>query len=170
MLCTCLTVSAQNLKNFYRQAPHAEGALYFVLPQQMSEAKSQNGMLCESLSYDYTYLDSRDSVTLLLTLTTKEIFRADSLQIETPSGQSRKYGVQTLYYNPVKNCWECRIRTVIPYKEWEAMYHSVEPFALVFSSAESEERLRFSDKPSKWEKIRSRYVHLQDLIRLNKKP
>ncbi len=166
-ICVCLTASADKFEKFYRQSLHTEGLLYFVLPQQMA-VRGAKEISCAPLTYDYTCLDSRDSVSLLATLTTGEVFRPDSLHITTASGD-RSYPVEVIYYQPAKKQWECRLRVTIPREEWEAMFASTEPFVFEFSSPQSGARISFSDKPRKWPKVRSNFLRLQEMIRLNKK-
>ena len=163
----CLTASADKFEKFYRQSLHAEGLLYFVLPQKMAVLGAQE-ISYAPLTYDYTCLDSRDSVSLLATLTTGEVFRPDSLHITAVSCEI-SCPVEVIYYQPAKKQWECRLRVTIPYEQWEAMYASTEPFVFEFSSPQNGARISFSDTPRKWPKIRSNFLRLQEMIRLNKK-
>ena len=80
MLCVCLATTAQNPDRFCIQTLHPEGVLYFVLPRKMPE---MNGICRKPLYYDYTYLDARDSVSLLMTVTAGRPLVVDSLQITT---------------------------------------------------------------------------------------
>ena len=160
----CLTASADKFEKFYRQSLHDEGLLYFVLPQQMA-VRGAPEISCEPLIYDYTFLDSRDSVSLLITLTTNGVFRPDSLHI---AAGGISCPVEVIYYQPVKKQWECRLRVTIPYEQWEAMYTPTEPFVLEFSSLQNGARISFSDTPRKWPKIRSHFLRLLEMIRLNK--
>jgi hypothetical protein len=161
-----LTAPAGNFEKFYRQSLHAEGLLYFVLPQQMPCQQAGAGIPCEPLSYDYTCLDGRDSVSLLVTITSGEVFRPDSLHIAAGLSDGT-YPVEVIYYKPVKKRWECRTRIVMPYRQWEEMYRPEQPFRLEFSSTPGA-RACFSDSPRKWPKIRADFLRLQEMIKLNK--
>ena len=168
-LLLCLPMTAQNLGKFYKQALHSEGSLYFVLPQEMSELKIGKEQCCKPLSYDYTYLDARDSVTLLMTTVTKSLFKADSLSISFYVGEQRSYVTELIYCKSVKRGWECRIHCVLPYNDWKLMYQGAEPFTFTLFSKENNSRLSFSNKSGKWSEISTKFVRLQDIIRLNRK-
>ena len=43
----------------------------------------------KDLSYDYTYLDSRDSVTILMTITTSVPYKPDNIDITNNSGTQK---------------------------------------------------------------------------------
>ena len=73
VLFMALPLGAQNLKGFYVQKIHPDGLLYFVYPQKMAEMKGNMKLCRGSLLYDYTYLDARDSVTLLITVETNAV-------------------------------------------------------------------------------------------------
>lgn len=116
-LLSCVGGSAQDMKNFYRQAGHDEGTLYFVLPREMACCGAKPGGFSGSLSYDYTYLDARDSVTMLMTVATDGIFEADSVCFETVQG-AFGFGVEPIFRMAGKREWQSRLRCVVPYGLW----------------------------------------------------
>ncbi|MCC8170344.1 MAG: hypothetical protein LIP00_00885 [Parabacteroides sp.] len=160
--------TAQNLKSFYVQTVHPDGLLYFVFPRKMPEAKNGKAVSRAPLQYDYTYLDASDSVTVLLTVVTGPVFKCDSLCIGFASGEQKKAAASPIYCKPVKHGWESRIRSRLHRNDWEQLYQAEQPFTFTLSSAESDLRLRFGDQPRKWPQIRTRFVRLQEVIRLNK--
>ncbi len=166
-LLSCVGGSAQDMKNFYRQAGHDEGTLYFVLPREMACCGAKPGGFSGSLSYDYTYLDARDSVTMLMTVAADGIFEADSVCFETVQG-AFGFGVEPIFRMAGKREWQSRLRCVVPYGLWEEMYSASEPFVLRVFSSESGACLRFSDKGKIWKKIRPYFGKLQETIRLNR--
>lgn len=161
-------LGAQNLKGFYVQTMHPEGLLYFVYPQKMTELKGESKLCRGPLSYDYTYLDARDSVTLLFSVESNAAFSADSLFVELPDGGMHAYAIEMIYCEPHKNAWRCRLRCVLHYDEWEQMYRT-EPFTLTLFSVKDGTRVSFKDKSSVWSKVRARFARLQEVIRLNRK-
>lgn len=163
-----LPLGAQNLKGFYVQKIHTDGLLYFVYPQKMAGMK-ENMKLCRGpLSYDYTYLDARDSVTLLVTVETYAVFSADSLFVSLPDGSRHACAAEMIYCEPHKNAWRCRLRCMLPYGTWEQMYRD-KPFTLTLFSAKGGVSLCFKDKAGAWSKVCARFARLQEMIRLNRK-
>lgn len=168
ILLAGLPLGAQNLKGFYVQKMHPDGLLYFVYPQKMPEVKGGVKLCRGPLSYDYTYLDARDSVTLLVSVETNKAFRADSLFVDLPDGSRYACATEMIYCEPFKNIWKCRLRCVLPYGKWEQMYRT-EPFMLTLFTVKDNVRLCFKDKPGVWSKVRARFARLQEMIRLNRK-
>ncbi len=159
---------AQSLKDFYIQALHAKGKLYFVLPQKMNVAKEVKNFCAKSLSYDYTYLDSSDSVSILMTVTTNDVFKADSMIVSLSERTTMRYGVEIIYINPLKRGWESRVSCKITENDWQEMYQGEQPFKITFFSSGSSIRPAYLDKPSKWKKISSKFLKLQEMIRINR--
>jgi len=159
--------SAQNMKNFYRQTQHAEGTLYFVLPREMPCDETKSIEAAGPMSYDYTYLDARDSVAMLMTVATDRSFVPDSVRIETHLTEFR-CAVEPIYCVAVRRGWQSRFRCVVPYGFWEEMYTGDDPFVLCVFSVGGEVRLGFSDKKREREKIRPYFERLQETIRLNR--
>lgn len=166
-MCCCLSLTAQKKNKFYRQSPYSEGTLYFVNPQSMPEVKGNKMYCTKPLSYDYTYLDGRDSVTLLMTIVTKKMYKPDHLQITGPI--EKQYPIELLYCEMDKKAWKSRLSCLISYEDWKKMYRAAAPFVLELHSENGEVQPRFSDKPRGWEKLCEDYIRLHDLIDLNKK-
>ena len=166
-LLSCVGGSAQNMKNFYRQAKHDEGTLYFVFPREMACCEAGPGGFSGSLSYDYTYLDARDSVAMLMTVATDGVFEADSVCFETVRG-AFGFGAEPIYRTAGKREWRSRLRCVVPYDLWAEMYRASEPFVLRVYSSKSGAGPGFSDKRKTWKKIRPYFGTLQETIRLNR--
>lgn len=169
ILWVCLSAEAQDLKKFYIQTLHAEGMLYFVFPQKMPEVKEGKRGCREDLSYDYTYLDARDSVSLLMTTFTEPIFNADSVRIGFPSGEQKAIATEMIYCQSTQKGWECRLRCTLHYNDWLRMYHGAQPFTLTLAAKGSDWQPCFGDKPGKWAKLSTRFIRLQEIIRLNRK-
>lgn len=168
VLFMALPLGAQNLKGFYVQKIHPDGLLYFVFPQKMAELKRSMKLCRSPLSYDYTYLDARDSVTLLVTVETNTVFGADSLFVDLPDGARYACKVEMIYREPRKKAWRCRARCMLPYDVWERMYKA-QPFSLTLFSVQDHVALCFRDKSRTWSKVRACFGRLQEMIRLNRK-
>lgn len=168
VLFMALPLGAQNLKGFYVQKIHPDGLLYFVYPQKMAEMKGNMKSCRGPLLYDYTYLDARDSVTLLITVETNAIFSTDSLFVDLPDGSRYACAVEMIYCEPHKNAWKCRVRCMLTYDVWVRMYKE-QPFTLTLFSIKDNVGLCFRDKAGVWSKVSARFGRLQEMIRLNRK-
>lgn len=169
LLLSWLPGAARTPKRFYVQTVHPEGLLYFVFPRKMPEANGKKTAARKPLQYDYTYLDACDSVTLLATVVTGPVFKADSLCIAFAGGEQKKAAAEPIYCQPVKRGWECRVRCRLHRDDWERLYRAEAPFTLTFFSTQSDLRPCFGDKPRNWPKVCARFVRLQEIIRLNRK-
>ncbi|MCB6972422.1 MULTISPECIES: hypothetical protein [Butyricimonas] len=168
VLFMALPLGAQNLKGFYVQKIHPDGLLYFVYPQKMAEMQGNMKLCRGSLLYDYTYLDARDSVTLLITVETNAVFSTDSLFVDLPDGSRYACAVEMIYCEPRKNAWRCRARCMLTYDVWVRMYKE-QPFTLTLFSIKDNVGLCFRDKAGTWSKVCARFRRLQEMIRLNRK-
>lgn len=156
-------VSAQDMSKFYIATPHADGILYFVMPQRMPYEKGQSNPKKE-LSYDFTFVDE-DSVTMLATITSNDAFvplsvkiQADSSIIECP--------VSLLFCDPEKSHWISRIRCSISYHDWKQIFQSSMVPCFDFINDKSHIIYRYSDK--NWRKLREKYTKLLTTVALNK--
>ncbi len=128
----------------------------------------EKGLSDKPLQYDYTYLDARDSVSMLMTVVTRKPVRIDSLLIQLPSTANIKHPLEQIYIQPKGKKWENRLQCTISYQEWCLMYASPEPFILQFSMPDEDNEIVFADKRHKWTKIAARFTGLQQIIELNK--
>ncbi len=165
-------VHSQDITKFYKQSIHSEGFLYFVYPQKMSQKKSESGNISKKdLSYDYTYLDSKDSVTILMTLTTSMPYRPDSVDIKYNSGNqenSISAKAEILYVESQKKYWKTRVRATVGYGEWADIYECPTPMTVSFSSDKDKQKIEFMDSQKKWKKLSMKFVRLFQVINYNK--
>lgn len=159
---------SQNLDDFYVSSPHQDGTLYFVYPQKMAVSDSSQQDCVSALLYDCTYLNSKDSVVLLCSVFTKEIFKPDSVFIKA-TGCEIGEKVEVLYYEPYKRKnWVCRIRCKICYRDWSYLYNLPQPYSLELKSIDDSKKISYIDSYKKWKKQREYFTKLIHLIDLNK--
>lgn len=167
-----VAVNAQNLKRFYKQAVNSEGLLYFVYPQEMPVEKAVSGDIAEKeLKYDYTYLDSRDSITLLCTITTSVPFKPDCMQISYHNGNEKisiSGSTDILYIESKGKNWVTRLSALIKYDELKSVYAAAQPFVLTFSNKEDGQVTEYRENRKKWRKTSQKFTKLFQIIDYNK--
>lgn len=170
LISSFTTIDAQNINKFYKQTINSEGLLYFVFPQEMSINKSKSTVICKKeLSYDYTYLDSRDTVTVLCTITTSIPYKSESVEISYYNGINQTIilrNTEILYIEPKGKNWNTRLRIPITYDEWKSIYSSPIPFSISFIEGKENHRIEYKDKKKKWEKISPKFLKLFQVIDL----
>lgn len=164
-------INAQDITKFYKQSIHTEGLLYFVYPQKMSIKKGESSNICKKdLSYDYTYLDSRDSVTILMTIATSVPYKPHCIEITYNSGTQKSSvsgNSEILYVESQKKNWITRVRTTIGYNEWVNMYKSPIPITVSFSSDTDIQKIEYMDSQKRWKKVSMKFIRLFQLIDYN---
>lgn len=159
----------QELGGFYKQSIHPEGLLYFIFPQQMPASKNRKSIGKKALSYDYTYLDSRDSVTLLMTMNTTEPFIPDSLIIsENGKNPIIKRNLTILYVEAKGKHWVARTKAQMAFEEWIYLYSCKTPPQYIFTSKEKALSLIYSNNERNWKKISGKFQKIQELIKINR--
>lgn len=165
------SVQSQDISKFYKQTIHSEGLLYFVYPQKMSIKKSELTNICKNnLSYDYTYLDSKDSVTILMTITTSVPYKPDRINITYNLGTQKKSisrNAEILYVESQKKYWKTRVRASFKYDEWTDIYNSLTPITICFTSDTEKHKIEYMDSQKKWEKVSIKFIKLFQLINYN---
>lgn len=164
-------INAQDITKFYKQSIHTEGLLYFVYPQKMSIKKGESSNICKKdLSYDYTYLDSKDSVTILMTITTSVPYKPDCIEITYNSGTQKSSvsgNTEILYVESQKKNWITRVRTTIGYSDWTNIYKSPTPITVSFSSDTDKQKIEYMDSQKRWKKVSMKFIRLFQLIDYN---
>lgn len=159
------SLPAQNYNKYFTQNIHERGKLYFVFPQKMKGVKGDSKKAY--LSYDFTYLDSENKVSLLTTCFTKEPFVVDSIHVVLPSGRTQSYGIEKIYNERKKGYWNGRNRCYIDFSLWCDMFQGTEPYRLILSSVKGK-RIDFTFSKKSWKKNKEIINFLQTLIEMNR--
>lgn len=158
-------LTAQNYSKYFTQNIHEKGKLYFILPMDMEGVKENTGKA--ALSYDFTYLDSEERVSLLSTCSTPEAFLADSLHIVLPSGKRQSYPIEKIYNEKKRSKWNSRNRCYIDFSLWQDMYKSDEPYTLILTSS-NQGKVAFKDSARRWKKKKEIVNFVQTIIEMNR--
>ena len=167
LLMSCSMVEA---RDFYQAVMQQNGTLYFVFPQRMPVLNAYGRQGMKQLDYDYTYLDSRDSVSMLMTVECNMLCQIDHATITYGNGKTISSDVEILYCDKKKLQWVHRIGIKFTQGQWNEVYSQLKPFTLTLVDKNGMPIAAFSDKVNNWGKIRTQYSDLMTVIRLNKKP
>ncbi|MDE5843289.1 MAG: hypothetical protein K2H35_06100 [Muribaculaceae bacterium] len=142
--------------------------LFFIFSQKLPVCKCTE-IKSKPISYDYTYVSSTDSISMLITLPLKSASRDISISISTDD-TTHIYNPELIYVHSKGKFLEYRLRVNMSFEQFNTMYSSSVPFTVDVStnSPTSESNLKycFSDR-KKWENNKSRMMQIIDLIKLN---
>lgn len=139
-----------------------EGNLYFIYDLKM---KSQTEDV-KSLEFDYTFVESRDYVTLTATCISKNVVSVDSLSLLLPTGCKYSNGVDKIYTER-KSQWHTRFHCNIDYDFWMKMYDSDTPFQLVLQDKNGVQII-YEDSKKGWKKNKKKMQSIQEIISVNR--
>lgn len=160
-----LTMSGQNLKNFYYSTPTKEGTLYFIVPQDFN-IKDKTEAADKKLSYDFTFTSSKDSVRMLMTIKTKKPLETDSLFIQTQNNLYRS-GLNTIYKEIKKKLWINRMELFLKYDTWKDLFVSEMPLVLYIK--QHGEEVKYTLPVKRWKELKDKYELFFQMIELNSK-
>ncbi len=152
--------------NMYVQKRGEQGWLFHIFSQKIP--RSSDRQESKSCSYDYTYLEQTDSITILSTITLPYAGKPSDMTI---SYCGTKYGhtATTVFVKPSKNGYEYRLKSAIPFEVWDSIYSCSEPFILKFSfeadGTKKSVEYRYSDK--KWKSQKEKMSEIINVIRFN---
>ncbi len=139
-----------------------EGNLYFIYDLKM---KSQTDDV-KSLKFDYTFVDSRDAVSLTATCVSKMAVNIDSLSLHLPNCVKYEYVVEKMY-SEKESLWRTRFRVNIDYDVWLNMYNSESPFELILL-CKNREPIVYKDSKNRWRKNKKKMQSIQEVISANR--
>lgn len=160
-----LTMSGQNLKNFYYSTPTKEGTLYFIVPQDFN-IKDKTEAADKKLSYDFTFTSGKDSVRMLMTIKTKKPLETDSLFIQTQNNLYRS-GLNTIYKEIKKKLWVNRMELFLKYDTWKDLFVSEMPLVLYIK--QHGEEVKYTLPVKRWKELKDKYELFFQMIELNSK-
>ena len=157
-------VNAKSYNKSFIMNMHPEGKLYFVYETKMPSTAGKN---VGSLKYDYTHIDSREEVALLMTCSTIKPAVIESMTIVLPSGEKHTLPIEKIYNSKKRKMWDSRIRCYIDRAVWLEMYNQEQPFQIELQLNDGT-TLQFCDKPRNWIKNREKMTFIQEVISLNR--
>lgn len=169
-MITCAAIiflCSAGVGSMYVQRRGADGWLFFVFSQRLPALKGNN--LAKSIEYDYTYLESTDSVTILATLKTGFSSKPVSTRINY-CGSSYEAPSELIYATPKGKGFVYRIKTTIPFDVWDQMYSCPVPFIISFGFSGAGERLMqcsFGYSAGKWKSNRDKMETIIESVKFN---
>ncbi len=151
-------------KELYVMSKHTEGFLFFIYPQKVPAGK--DALAKKDLRLDFTYLTSKDSITLTATYTASQLFPASEVTLLIPDKGRYSFPVEVIYRDKKKNKWRHRVRFTIPYTLFEEAYQSPDPYQTSFT--DEGRSLRYSYSRGSWNRIKAKMMEIIQAIRLNK--
>lgn len=158
----CSNSFAQNISKYYRVSMQENGRLFFVEPEQKFKNKNTH---CK-LSYDLTYLTSKDTVLLNFTYTDNTIRLIDSIRFVY--GENRISSItKKLFIENDKKLWKHRYSAKFSFDEIYLIYHQEKsPKILLYFGNKS---TQLGIKNRKWKKKSKILSKIMTLIKVNKK-
>ena len=157
------------LDKIYVQAHGESGWVFHLLSRKLPAERG--GRHPSSIDYDYTYAEQSDSVAFLCTIRLSGTERIEELRILGPDATVLDHTPPELIFaRSWKKGIAYRLRTSLPFSQWEQMYDAPAPFTVVFRVAQpgKEDRsCRFSYSGKKWERHRAQVAAVIDIIQLN---
>lgn len=153
--------------NMYVQRHGRDGWLFFVFSQKMPAVKGNSS--AKNLEYDYTYLESSDSVTLLATMKTDLSQRPLSASIMT-CDTVYNAPVEMIYATPKGKGFVYRIKTVMPFRIWEKMYDCRKPFVIKYCFSDGDNgffECAFGYPEGKWKGNRKKMGMILETVKFN---
>jgi hypothetical protein len=156
-----LNVNGQNISKNYSSSIQNNGMLYFVFPQKGFENNKYRG----KLTYDITYLTSKDTATLNFSYFEKSKRDIDSISFSNEaikfSGSVKKIFIETNKLN-----WHYRYSTKVSFTDLNSFFiPNSNPKITIYSKQGD---ILLSTKQSDWIKKASKTKKILTLISLNK--
>lgn len=161
-LLLSFSVYSQSYNKSFIMNVTQEGNLYFIYDLKM---KSQTEDV-KSLEFDYTFVESRDYVTLTATCISKNSVILDSLSLLLPTGCKYSNAVDKIYTER-KSQWQTRFNCNIDYDFWLKMYDSDTPFQLVLQDKNGVQII-YEDSKKGWKKNKKKMQSIQEVISVNR--
>lgn len=174
LLASVLALSASNVSKMYVQRTSGDLSLFFIYSQKMPLTKDSKDKT-KALEYDYTYAQVLDSVAMLYTVVLPNPVNDLHASFEYFSSEGSKevasYNPETIYVKPKGDKFTYRMRIMMSFEDFEALYASELPFnfSLAYSYQGSDHSFSFAYPEKKWIKNRENMAAIIQLIRLNTK-
>lgn len=152
----------------YVQRKGEKGWLFHVFNQKMGNS-STSSITPKNIDYDFTFLESTDSVNMLSTIVVPVGTTPTSLSLLS-CGYEREFSPETIYVKPMgKNSLEYRFKISFPFKFWDEVYQCTEPFNLKYNIkiGGRYSTLSFGYSRTKWKSNREKMLAIIQVIKYN---
>ncbi len=159
VILSITTVYSKSLDNLYVSLLTEKGTVYHTYPLDLDYYKESNNLSVSNLKYDYTYVDTTDSVDVLMTVT----YSALSKPLDISFDNSTSYPLSIIYIDNKGNKFIYRIKCTISYKEWVEIYSNANPINITLF-CEDKIKIKFNCPDKKWPSLRTDFTNLFKLI------
>lgn len=154
------TIFAKSLDKLYVSLLTEKGTVYHTYPMDLVNIDHANKRLSVSkLKYDYTYIDSKDSVDVLISVSYNILSKPEHISFDGTTS----YPTSIIYIDNKNKRFIYRFQCTFPYKEWIKLYSSIIPFTVNLYCEDGTE-LKFSCPEKKWAEISCDFRNLFKLI------
>ena len=161
-LLSVTSVFAQKTEDMYVMRHSEEGQLYFVRPNMFYSADGK-----AELSYDITYLNTRDTASVKMTIYETTLVSIDSVAIVSNGARFLCDDVASIYKEKDNKRWVHRCDCPFPFNALElAMTAGQAPTVIVYTNKST---LSYSMVANKWAKLRPRFSEIFMLIDASKR-
>lgn len=140
--------------------------VYFVFPHKIHENKkfstADSPMKC-----DYTYVNSTDTVRVLMTIELKTLVQPTEFIIESQDSIISTSPVTLMYSEPQGKKYTYRLNASISYDKWLHIYKSKNPFNFVIVDTD-ENRYVYAYKKNDWKEYSGVFKQLFRIIENSK--
>lgn len=151
--------TSQNISKHYVLSNQGENKLYFIYPQN----GFKNGST--KLTFDITYLDSREYTTFNFTYTDKRSLEINSLSLIYDKGSVNLPAEKI--YTESKSKWIYRLSVNVPFDTAHAFFKSEDVPQIQLK--DKEEIINLNIKKGYWEKLSHINNRIFEIMRINKK-
>lgn len=155
------TIIAKSLDKLYVSLLTDKGTVYHTYPMNLVNIDNANKRLSVSkLKYDYTYVDSKDSVDILISVSYNILSKPEHISFDGTT----YYPTSIIYIDNKDKRFIYRFQCTFPYKEWIKLYSSINHPFTVNLYCEDGTELKFSCPQKKWAEISGDFRNLFNLI------
>ena len=162
-----VTMSSFQIEKMYVQRQSEQGWVFYIFEQKMNSIDKQSPS--KNIVYDYTYVEDKDSVSMLSTIVLRDVARPMKVVIATERG-IYDFEPEQIYVNTKGDKMVYRLKIGMPFNVWEKIYYSSTPFKLTYEFEREKDGLplcfNFSNK-KEWGSLRENMQKILGLIKLN---
>ncbi|MDE6717519.1 MAG: hypothetical protein K2J70_04920 [Muribaculaceae bacterium] len=168
VLLGCFSVNAKNINKMYVSRTVGKESVYHLFQQSMPPCKGTKEKL-KPLQYDYTYVRKTDSISMLMSVVLTVPGRDIEVTIEAKDS-FEVYPAEVIYVKPKGKNYEYRLRVMMPFEEFEAMYKDANsPFSIIvrYTFNGVGRSLCFGYDAGKWQSKYDPMRKIIEIIKLN---
>ena len=161
-MCLCLPSFAEKTEDMYIMRHTTQGQLFFISENIFPSTNSKF-----SLSFDVTYLNSSDSVSIKMTVPCHVLTTVDSVALVLEDDRFVCPLVKTIYMEKEKKHWVHRSDCVFAYEQTKKCLIQKTPPQIVVYTADGVQTYAMPEK--KWQALHQHLVEIFMLIDASKR-